>query len=309
MHSTLKKKILIVRFSSALTLGILLTFLAFTKQFSDPQGPIFDVFLAARPDFEPSGEILLIEADEEAVAAAGALPWGGEGYEEGLILLTEMEAESVVVDSAIEGIHTNSDGPRKEVREDFEREFSLIKENVRELFEAIRLGSVRPKDSPSFVREVLSLTDESKKRLLNSLSDGDGGDKRKAEWTLRIFGRSGTGELNEADKKIVRTVFFRLGLSEDEDALGRAMLSALRYRLGDIEIPSYGNGEAIVELPRSMPEKGFRRISAELLIRHMRLEKELVAGLKAMDKAGYLAYSSEAVSPLVVYEAAKKSFS
>lgn len=90
-------------------IGIIFSLLSFSKAFSASEGLLFNALAAKRPATVPSREILLLEADEESIDAAGPLPWDNEVISEGLLILSEMRAGAVVFDFAIEKgtlIHT-----------------------------------------------------------------------------------------------------------------------------------------------------------------------------------------------------------
>jgi len=68
---------------SAVT-GILFSLLAFSEAFSSAEGPLFQALEKKRPEIVPGRELLLLEADEESVAAAGSLPWDSDTISEDL---------------------------------------------------------------------------------------------------------------------------------------------------------------------------------------------------------------------------------
>lgn len=296
-------------------IGIIFSLLSFSKAFSASEGLLFNALAAKRPATVPSREILLLEADEESIDAAGPLPWDNEVISEGLLILSEMRAGAVVFDFAIEKgtlIHT---GMNDELRDSFAQEFSLIKNNIKTLFDAIRLGSVRPKDSAAFVDNILSLTDESKLRLMKAAGNMDP-DRRR----LKNIYHAGIPV--DSSLHFIRPTFARLGLAEADDALGYAVLQAVLDRLGNpvfevtqenillrtetgIVIPLDKKGAILPELPGETPESSFRTVSVKFLLKHSRLEEELVNELKVMDQAGYLAWSGEGMSPVALYEFSK----
>jgi hypothetical protein len=327
MHPSESKNNRTARLIAPAALGVLFSLLAFTDSFSAADGALFDALLARRPAPVPSRDLLLLEADSAALGEAGKLPWSREILADGLAVLTEMEAGAVVFDASIENEVFRERGARDELRAAFEREFALLKNNVKTLFDAIRLGSVRPKDSIAFVDEILALADGSKARLMDAAGNRERDRELRFEKAERAFGRVYHAEAPlEPDNDLVRRTFARLGLSESQDPLGYALLAAVRDRIGnpaieptlkgvvlkgavlpgkgavDIEIPLDGDGAVLVEPPRGTADSDFRRLSFESLLRHARLEKELAAELKAMERAGYVADTGKDLSPASVYE-------
>lgn len=326
MHPNATKKNRLVRLAAPAIFGILFAFLAFTKPFSAAEGALFETLLLRRPAPVPSREILLLEADAAAIAEAGKLPWNRETLADGLLVLTEMEAGAVVYDVSVENETVRERGTRDELRNAFDREFDLLKNNVRTLFDAIRLGSVRPKDSASFVDEILTLADAGKNRLLDAAGNRERNREIRFEKAERAFGRVYHAEMPlESDNDLVRKTFARVGLAESQDPLGYAVLEAVRDRIGnpsiekslkgvvlkgaalagaekrDIEIPLDQEGAILLDPPRGTPESDFRRLSYDALLRYSRMEKELVAELKAMEHAGYLSDSGKDLSPAAIY--------
>ena len=307
---------------SAVT-GILFSLLAFSEAFSSAEGPFFQALEKKRPEIVPGRELLLLEADEESVAAAGSLPWDSDTISEGLMILTEMNAQAVVLDSAVEKGNLLYTDLNDKLRDSFEREFTLIKDNIKTLFNAIRLGSVRPKDTASFVDDIISLTDKSKMRLMEASG---------SRVPDRMMYRHIYHAENPLDSNLrfIRPSLSRLGLPERSDPLAHAVLQAVLDRLGnpaveespgnlllhnalsdgknksDIVIPLDKRGAILPEFPKGTPESSFRRLSLNLLVRHSILESELYSELKAMEQAGYLSWSGEAMSPLAIYEFSRK---
>ena len=327
MHLNESKNNRTARLIAPAILGVLFSLLAFTGPFSAAEGAVFDALLARRPAPVPSRDILLLEADSAALEEAGNLPWNREILADGLALLTEMEAGAVVFDASVENETFRERGARDELRAAFEREFSLLKNNVKTLFDAIRLGSVRPKDSISFVNEILALADGSKARLMDAAGNRERDRELRFEKAERTFGRVYHAQAPlEPDNQLVRSTFARFGLSESQDPLGYALLAAVRDRIGnppiepslkgvvlkgavlpgkgtvDIEIPLDENGSILIEPPRGSAGSDFRRLSFETLLRHARQEKELAAELKAMERAGYVVDTGKDLSPSSVYE-------
>ncbi len=310
MHPSDSKNNRIARLIAPALFGILFSLLAFTGPFAASSGAVFDALLARRPAPVPTRDILLLEADSAALEEAGNLPWNREILAEGLALLTEMEAGSVVFDATVENEIFRERGARDELRAAFEKEFSLLKSNVRTLFDAIRLGSVRPKDSIAFVEEILTLADGSKARLMDAAGNRERDRELRFEKAERAFGKVYHAETPlEPDTQLVRRTFARYGLSESQDPLGYALFDAVRDRIGepDFEIPLDENGAVLADPPRGVPGSDFRRLSYELLLRHARLEKELYRELKSMERAGYVVDIGSDLSPASIYDYAQET--
>jgi hypothetical protein len=175
----------------ALAVGLLLSFLAFLGLFRGIDGRFYDFLLGQGRIRPPARELLLVEADEDALAAEGPLPWGGESLARGLSLLTEFGAQDLVLDLPLarEGEQALDKGALGTLPGLLEKEFAGIESNVTTLFDGIRLGSVRPQDAGRFVSELKLTIDESRARLVGALSGaaGAGGELFRKE--ARLQGR------------------------------------------------------------------------------------------------------------------------
>ncbi|OHD72261.1 MAG: hypothetical protein A2177_09600 [Spirochaetes bacterium RBG_13_68_11] len=141
---------------------------------SRPSGWIYDAVFRLRPPAAASREILLLDVDDRAVAVTGAWPWTADVIADGLVQLKEFEADRVVFDLPLpETAAAASSAVSPAVNEAFDREFLLIGENIRTLFDGIRRGAVLPKDSPRFVDDLIGLVDTAKARLLGGIGKGD----------------------------------------------------------------------------------------------------------------------------------------
>lgn len=332
MSRTESRHARIVRFIAPAVPGVAVALLAFSGVLFGAEGPLFDALGGLRPAPEPASRIVLLEADAAALAEAGRLPWNRDVLADGLALLIEMEAASVVYDEAIENETVRRRGAGDELTAAFDREFGVIENNVRTLFEGIRLGSVRPADAGRFVEGVVALAEAGKARLLDAAGNRERDRQLRFDRYAAVLGGVRRAEAPlESGNDLVRKTFARIGLSESQDPLGYALLDAALERLGnpraertkeglllrgartpgfeprDIELPLDRTGALILELPSGMGRSDFKRVSYELLLRHGRLEKALVAELAAMERAGYLAEAGKDLSPAAVYAYAEQT--
>jgi class 3 adenylate cyclase len=157
---------------------------------SRPAGWFYDAASRLRPPAPASRELLLLDVDDRAVAVTGAWPWTAEAIADGLVKLKEFDAERVVFDLPLPGASpAGPSGVASAVSEAFDREFSLIAENVRTLFDGIRGGSVLPRDAATYVDDLVTLVDTSKARLLDGIA-ATGADPGSAlPAAARAFGR------------------------------------------------------------------------------------------------------------------------
>ncbi|MDR2159623.1 MAG: hypothetical protein LBP23_06115 [Treponema sp.] len=126
-------------------------------------GPWYDFLLGRRAPPPVSREILLIDSEDIVESAAAA---------QVLLTLSEMDAAALVLETTV----LDSSGRMEtgeEIRFRLDEEFGLLGRNIRNLFEAIRTGSVGPSESPRYVEELVELMERGKERLGSSLERQD----------------------------------------------------------------------------------------------------------------------------------------
>jgi class 3 adenylate cyclase/CHASE2 domain-containing sensor protein len=157
---------------------------------SRPAGWVYDAAFRLRPATSASREILLLDVDDRAVAVTGTWPWTTEVITDGLVRLKEFDADRVVFDLTLpDTMAAAAPAVSPAVSEAFDREFSLIGENIRMLFDGIRRGSVLPKDSPRFVDDLVGLVDTAKARLLGGIAGGGTDPDTALAGAMRAFSR------------------------------------------------------------------------------------------------------------------------
>jgi hypothetical protein len=126
-------------------------------------GPVYDFLMDFRPLPPVSQEILIINTEEFAES--------GDIFS-ALMALTEMEASNLFLTARVYGTSPIT-GTKSEIRSQFYDEYVLLGNNIRNLFEAIRTGSVQPAQAPHFVNRLVELNEQSRERLLSVLIDRD----------------------------------------------------------------------------------------------------------------------------------------
>jgi len=107
---------------------------------------LYDILLRLRPAPERPRELLLVELDE----ATGSREWDGLGIAEGIATMAELGARYAVFPApgTLDAAPGAKDAPSvPDLAAAIDEEFSRIDENVAALFDAIKLGSVPPKES------------------------------------------------------------------------------------------------------------------------------------------------------------------
>ena len=190
-------------FLAPLLSTVLLLLLDLEGCLARPAGLLYDAAMRLRPAASVSREILLLDVDERAIALSGAWPWTTDALSDGLTWLEEFGAERVVLDFPLPDTTVGSpDGVPPAVSDSFDREFALIGENVRTLFDGIRRGSVPPKDAPRLVDDLVGLVDTAKARLLGGIAGAVTDPDAKLAGALRAFGRAWVAGGLRADRTV-----------------------------------------------------------------------------------------------------------
>jgi adenylate cyclase len=135
-------------------------------------GQVYDLFLRARPAVREDPSILLLDIDDTAISKVGEWPWSRDIMADGLILMREMGAASVVVD--IEYLNSSPRGVdiqalTSTVPDTFNEEFSQIQTHTQDLLEALRSGRIPLRSAGSYVSDLADLTNQGKQRLLDAV--------------------------------------------------------------------------------------------------------------------------------------------
>ncbi|MDR3019461.1 MAG: hypothetical protein LBU66_00990, partial [Treponema sp.] len=127
-------------------------------------GRHYDFLLGFRNPPPVSQEILIIDTDEFVENSDIFMV---------LMTLTEMEAANLILTSRVPISASTVIAGEAEIRRQFIEEYVLLGANIRNLFEAIRAGSITPAQAPAFVERLVELTEQGRDRLLVMLIEGD----------------------------------------------------------------------------------------------------------------------------------------
>jgi hypothetical protein len=232
------------------------------------QGQAHRFLSSHRTVLDADTAIVLVELPPEADPGTQGPQFWADFY----LTLHEMGARNALIRLPDEYFESRSMLPidqRERIQDRFHTEFGLINKNTAILFDAIRYGSVRPKDTAKFVDDLSSLVDKSGERLLDDI-------------------------LNANDSGA-------LLLSKARNVFGENRLGAIPMDIG-YSLPSYDSALVIAEYPR-VPEEAppFRRLSMEAFTKYSRLEEKLERSLSDLEEAGYFARTSAEAHPTVLH--------
>ena len=119
-------------------------------------GFFYDFLLKYRQEPPISNEIVLIQTAEVAE--------GGDVFDV-LMSLSEFNASALVITAPILGVSSDRTLTDEEIRQRLDDEYSLLARNIRNLFDAIRMGTVQPAEAGFYVDNLIGLADRGKDRL------------------------------------------------------------------------------------------------------------------------------------------------
>jgi hypothetical protein len=148
-------------------------------------GPIYDILLNFRAMPPVSGEILLIETDEVVEP--------GDMFSV-LMTLSEMGASNLLIEVPLLGTGSGMAETGLEFSYRINDEFTLLGKNIRNLFEAIRLGLVSPAESPVYIENLVELTERGRDRLNAAIIRKDEAGSALAAQAAEVFGKAITAQ-------------------------------------------------------------------------------------------------------------------
>ncbi|MDR1108959.1 MAG: hypothetical protein LBL19_07990 [Spirochaetaceae bacterium] len=320
------KKLRIIQFFLSLGLA-LLCILGMDKLLSGPRlGPYYDFLMGCRQAPPLSGEIALIETGTAEPPGEFSPPHFIEPETAASVLmtLTEMEASAVILQVPMAGLSSGAVRSASELTFRFDEEFGRLKGNIRNLFEALRIGSIPPSQAAAYVEELLNLADQGKERLLFSFVPQE--ETRVFEQAAAVFGRtwktSGAGYVTPApdpDGVLRRIIPVPLGEEEPGEHLVYTALKD-RYKTRDIEYTKDGpvlrlvksrdgeslsfpldkEGAFLIEKPGK--NQDFKRLPLSLLMEYEEADRELYRLLTAAASLGIYGGLNPEKYPPVLYE-------
>ena len=189
-------------------------------------GPLYDFLMEKRPILPVSPEILIIDA--------GGREFGEDILEPGaastlLYILSELGAGTLIVQLPILGHAAGGTTGEAEIIHYFDEEFSILSRNIRNLFDAIRLGSIDPRDSARFVGELVDLSEQGKERLVSALILRDMEGILNLERAAAFFGNVSQPE--DIRVQLIRASDRRTDLFDDEPRPGLIVVEDAFSRL------------------------------------------------------------------------------
>jgi hypothetical protein len=163
----------------------------FNCLFAGPRmGFFYDFLMRYRSAPPVSPELALIETgfipEDQSAAAERLVDPATTGQV--ILSLVEAGAQALIIQTPVLGASLGSAKTEDELRKRFSGEFTILEQNIRNLFQGIRTGSIAPDESEQFVAGLIRLTEQGKERLISSFLDKNESDTVFMERAARVFG-------------------------------------------------------------------------------------------------------------------------
>jgi class 3 adenylate cyclase len=209
-------------------------------------GPYYDYLMNYTSPPPLAREILLIETGGQGGAEDLIEPAAAASV---LMTLAEMDAGAAIIQVPVLGVSSGGTENAEELVFRFDEEFGLLGRNIRNLFEAIRLGLIAPEELGRYVGDLVNLTDRGKERLLSDLVYKNASGTELLERASAVFGKTRIpGDLR------VRVI------GTPQDNAGSPAESSVPE-----DLPLYPNGAGGYSKPRPDPDGRLRRIAPVLV--------------------------------------------
>jgi hypothetical protein len=290
-------------------------------------GPVYDMFLGFRPRPPVSSEILLIETDE--------IVEPGDEYSV-LMALSEMGASDLLVVVPVLGAGYGRNESGMYLTERVSDEFRLLGKNIRNLFEAIKLGFVGPKESPAYVENLVELAERGRDRLNAAIIRQEEAGSAQSVQAAAVFGRAVNAlDLHAAAQQEIpwysqtRPDSDRVlrRIAPVVDKMEHIVYHALKHRWASssVELTEMGqtlvnysdkpdlysvrrfpldrNGNILIEKPGK--SRGFRRMGMSLFLDYDETDRSMARLLREAEEIGVFAQTDPEQRPLILLKFAE----
>lgn len=254
----------------------------------------------------------------------------GEAVEAGdlftvLLALSEFDASALVIEAPVLGSSLSEMRGDQEIRQILNDEYAVLGRNIRNLFEAIRIGSVSPSESGVYVENLVELADRGRDRLAAALTGRQGIDSALADRAAEVFEAGKARGVFKADD-------FRAGLPDDsghfrsrrdfDGKIRRAaparhvVYTALRPRwsktgiemeerglvltAGDFRFPLDIDGNILMDVPRDWDD--FRVVDIEFFREYAGADRAMRQLLKEAEALGIFSELKPERVPSILYD-------
>ncbi|GHV59996.1 hypothetical protein AGMMS49587_00140 [Spirochaetia bacterium] len=256
--------------------------------------PHYDFLMSRRSPPPLAREFLLIDTGETMEPGAAA---------QVILTLIEMDAAALALETPVLGASGGRINSEEEIRSRFDEEFTLLGRNIRNLFEAIRVGSVPPLESEKYVGELVELSLRGKERLTSALVHQDEAGMKGMEQAAAAFGKVWkAGDLQTS----AEGPWYSKPRPDRDGKLRRmipaehVMYAAMEDRLSETPLPLDRSGAILIEMPGK--DTPFRRLPLELFLKYGEMDHTFQRLLREADSLGIYSGIPPENSPVFLFE-------
>lgn len=295
----------------------------------------YDILMNLRPPLEAPPDLVVIDTKDGAKDYLSS-----DDTVRVLTILSAMDSRLAVFQTNVglpDEYQRFSNSDRQQL---VHKEFSRIQKNITNLFDGIRLGSVRPQDASRYVQDINGLVEESKNRILLTLAESGNTSELELEKARALFNRvilcddllwgdstggalevwGGQAVYSRVDRDsdgIVRRMFpvkelpnkklIHAGLALLISSIGgdaALQRTETAWQIGtdrvQYELPLDTRGRLLLQRPDM-----YKTISFKDIIAYQDQEKKLYETFKEMERSGYFIHLDALQYPTTLYEYAK----
>ena len=171
--------------------SIIFILVGFTQFSQNNDNRIYDLLLRFKPEITENKDILLLDVDDLAISKVGVWPWSRSIMADGLILLKEMGAKYCVFD-----IEYTEQSPRgidsafleKKLPQQFDDNFTVINQNISDLFAAVAEGSISVNDAVDYIDQLVEINNSVKDELVSAVQSVSRNNDEYLGQAVKYFG-------------------------------------------------------------------------------------------------------------------------
>ncbi len=172
-------------------IAVFFILIGFTQYQKNNENRFYDLLLRFKPEIKENSDILLLDVDDLAISKVGVWPWSRSRMADGLILMKEMGASYCVFD-----IEYTEQSPRgidsgfleRKLPEKFNDNFTVINQNIKDLFAAIDEGSIPLKDAVDYIAQLEEINNSIREDLISAVKSVSRNNDEYLGKAARYFG-------------------------------------------------------------------------------------------------------------------------
>ena len=173
--------------------SLLFILMGFTQFNRNNDNRVYDMLLRYKPEITENENILLLDVDDLAISKVGVWPWSRSIMADGLVLMKEMGAQYCVFD-----IEYTERSPRgidsafleKKLPQQFDDNFTVINQNIVDLFSAVAEGSISVRDAVEYIDQLVEINNSVKDELVKAVQSVSRNNDQYLGQSVKYFGNA-----------------------------------------------------------------------------------------------------------------------